>query len=226
MLNQLFLIILAFLPGVVIALYIHFRDKYEPEPLSLLFFSFFLGVISMGIAWGFTVVVDHFIAIDEEDWEEQAVHAFLMVAFIEEFSKFLFARGVLFRNKNFNEPFDGIVYTVMIGMGFATAENILYVLDGGGGTAFVRMFSAVPAHGLFAILMGYYLGKAKFHHGKTFLFSSLALLVATLFHGTYDYFLFIKSVPGLWIGSVVSIIIAFVLARKAIRIHQQASPFK
>ncbi|MBK7649981.1 MAG: PrsW family intramembrane metalloprotease [Flammeovirgaceae bacterium] len=40
----------------------------------------------------------------------------------------------LYNNKHFNEPFDGIVYSVMVGMGFATFENILYVVEGGIGT--------------------------------------------------------------------------------------------
>ena len=224
--NFVFQIILALLPGVSIALYIHFRDKYEPEPVGLLVLSFFLGVVGMFIAWGLTIAIEQFVWIDEHDLQQQAVHAFLMVAFVEESSKFLFARGVLFRNSNFDEPFDGIVYTVMIGMGFASAENILYVVEGGGSTAIVRMFTAVPAHGLFAVLMGYYLGKAKFHTNRIFLYSVVALVVATLFHGVYDYFLFISFVPGIWIGAVIAFAVAFVLSRNAIRIHQQASPFK
>ena len=224
--NFFFQIILALVPGLTIALYIHFRDKYEPEPVRLLILSFLLGSLGMFIAWGLTVVVEQFVFIDESDWEAQAVHAFLIVAFIEEASKFLFARGVLFYNSNFDEPFDGIVYTVMIGMGFATAENILYVMEGGGSAAIVRMFTAVPAHGLFAILMGYFLGKAKFQNSRILYYSFIAIFVATVFHGTYDYFLFISFIPGLWIGAVVAFGIAFLLARKAIRIHQHASPFK
>jgi hypothetical protein len=54
----------------------------------------------------------------------------------------------------------------------------------------------------------------------------LALAVATLFHGVYDYFLFISFVPGIWIGSFLSLVIAFILSRKAILVHQHASPFK
>ncbi|NJN41666.1 MAG: PrsW family intramembrane metalloprotease [Flammeovirgaceae bacterium] len=224
--NFVFQIILAVVPGLSIALYIHFRDKYEPEPVRLLVLSFLLGIVSMFIAWGLTTVVEQYISIDESDWEDQAVHAFLIVAIIEEVSKFLFARGVLFYNSNFDEPFDGIVYTVMIGMGFATAENILYVVENGGSAAIIRMFTAVPAHGLFAILMGYFLGKAKFQESQIGYYSFIALFVATLFHGTYDYFLFISFIPGLWVGAVVAFGLAFFLARKAIRIHQQASPFR
>jgi hypothetical protein len=73
--------------------------------------------------------------------------------------------------------------------------------------------------------MGYWLGKAKFQHARQLYFSLVALFVATFFHGIYDYFLFISFVPGIWLWSFVSLAIALVLARKAVRLHQQASPF-
>jgi RsiW-degrading membrane proteinase PrsW (M82 family) len=113
----------------------------------------------------------------------------------------------------------------MVGMGFATLENVLYVYQYGLATGVLRMFTAVPAHATFAILMGFFLGKAKFTHRKVFFYSAIALTVAALFHGSYDYFLFISFVPGIWIGALVSLIIAFQLSRKAIRLHQQISPF-
>jgi RsiW-degrading membrane proteinase PrsW (M82 family) len=110
-------------------------------------------------------------------------------------------------------------------MGFATLENVLYVYQYGMATGIMRMFTAVPAHATFAIVMGFFLGKAKFAHRQVLLYSITALLAASLFHGTYDYFLFISYVPGIWIGAVVSLVIGFVLSRKAIRLHQQISPF-
>ena len=113
----------------------------------------------------------------------------------------------------------------MVGMGFATFENVLYVFQYGLPTGVLRMFTAVPAHGTFAVLMGYFLGKAKFSHRNVWVHSILALLVATFFHGAYDYFWFISFVPGIWIGAIVSLIAAFILSRSAIRLHQQASPF-
>ena len=153
------------------------------------------------------------------------MHAFFIVALVEEFSKFIFVRGILYNNKNFNEPFDGIVYTVMVGMGFATLENILYVFNGGGvGTAIMRMFTAVPAHATFAVLMGFYLGKAKFEHKKSY-YAFHALGVATLFHGAYDYCLFVSFVPGIVFGALLSLVVGIWLSRKAIKIHQLASPF-
>lgn len=216
---------LALAPGAAIAIYIYRKDKHEREPLGLLFRSFLFGVLSVIVTLLVSLPMDAIIPIDAKDIGQQAIHAFLLVALIEESSKFLFVRGVLYRNKNFNEPFDGIVYAVMVSMGFATFENLLYVFQEGLGTALMRMFTAVPAHATFGVLMGYYLGKAKFEHKKPY-YAFHALGVATLFHGAYDYFIFISFVPGIALGAIASLIVGIWLSRKAIAIHQQASPFK
>ncbi len=222
--NIFFLLAIALAPGAAIGLYIYWKDKHEREPLGLLVKSFFFGVISTLITLLISWPISRLVPLDPTSLTQQAVHAFLLVALIEEFSKFIFVRWVLYPNKNFNEPFDGIVYSVTVSLGFAGLENILYVMDGGVETAVLRMFTAVPAHASFGVLMGYFLGKAKFEHKKAH-YAIYALGVATLFHGAYDYFWFISYVPGIWIGAVISLIIGIVLSRRAIHIHQQASPF-
>lgn len=223
--NALLLLAFAVAPGVCIAIYIYLKDKHEREPLGLLVKSFFYGMLSVLVTLIISVPLSALIPINETDLTEQAIHAFIIVALVEEFSKFIFVRGVLYRNANFNEPFDGIVYSVMVSMGFATLENVMYVVDGGWGVALLRMFTAVPAHASFAILMGYYLGHAKFVHKKSH-YGWYALGMATLFHGAYDYFWFIAFVPGIWVGAMASLVIAIMLSKKAIKIHQEASPFQ
>jgi protease PrsW len=222
--NIFFLLAIALAPGAAIGLYIYWKDKHEREPLGLLVKSFFFGVISTLITLLISWPISRLVPLDPTSVTQQAVHAFLLVALIEEFSKFIFVRWVLYPNKNFNEPFDGIVYSLTVSLGFAGLENILYVMDGGVETAVLRMFTAVPAHASFGVLMGYFLGKAKFEHKKAH-YAIYALGVATLFHGAYDYFWFIAYVPGIWVGAVISLIIGIVLSRRAIHIHQQASPF-
>jgi RsiW-degrading membrane proteinase PrsW (M82 family) len=87
------------------------------------------------------------------------------------------------------------------------------------------MFTAVPAHSTFGILMGYFLGKAKFDHKNEGLLAFVALLIATAFHGAYDYFWFISYIPGIWLGAILSLVVGVWLSKKAIRWHQQISPF-
>lgn len=225
----LILLALALAPGIAIMVYIYLKDKHEREPLSLLAISFFYGVLSIFVTVLISVPVNEWLLTKDNDYIDQAINAFFKVALVEEFSKFIFIRFILFRNKHFNEPFDGIVYAVMVSMGFATLENILYVYQYGLTTAIMRMFTAVPAHATFAILMGYFLGRAKFTHRDNFVLSFAALAAATLFHGAYDYFWFIGEIEnvwtGAWSGAIVSLIVAVILSRQAIKFHQQASPF-
>jgi RsiW-degrading membrane proteinase PrsW (M82 family) len=223
--DLLILLAIALAPGVAIGLYIYLKDKHEREPIGLLLRAFFFGFLAVLVTFIVTEQINRFITIDEKDLTEQALHAFIIVALVEELSKFAFVRGVLYNNVNFNEPFDGIVYSVMVGMGFATFENLFYVFEDGVGVGIFRMFTAVPAHGCFAVLMGYFLGKAKFEHKKGY-YAWYALGVAALFHGAYDYALFISFMPFIWIFAMISLVVAIILSRKAIRIHQLASPFQ
>ena len=88
------------------------------------------------------------------------IFSVVVVGFSEEFSKYIFPK------KEFCEPMDGIVYSVIVSMGFATLENILCVSSGGINTAIVRMFTAVPAHAAYACLIGYFVGVAKFSNNS------------------------------------------------------------
>lgn len=227
--NVLELLALALAPGAAIILYIYWKDKHEREPLTLLLISFVYGLLSTVVTVMISWPVNSFWVLQAHDLVDEFYSAFLKVALVEEFSKFLFVRFILFRNKNFNEPFDGIVYAVMVSMGFATLENVLYVFEYGYQTAILRMFTAVPAHATFGVLMGFYLGKAKFSKGSRFFYMFIALGAATFFHGSYDYFWFIAEIKGIWagiwMGGILSLIIGLLLSRSAIRLHQQASPF-
>jgi RsiW-degrading membrane proteinase PrsW (M82 family) len=223
--NFLGLLSLALAPGIAIGIYVYLKDKHEREPIGLLLMSFLYGglstVVTLLVSWPLTANV----TIDESSLLDQFFNAFFLVALVEETSKFLFVRFVLYPNKNFNEPFDGIVYALMVSMGFATLENVLYTFQYGATTGVLRMFTAVPAHATFGILMGYFLGKAKFTHQRGLYYALVALFVATLFHGAYDYFWFINYVPGVWVGAILSLVLGVWLSKKAIRLHQFNSPF-
>jgi RsiW-degrading membrane proteinase PrsW (M82 family) len=218
---------LAIAPGFAIMLYIYLKDRYEPEPLGLLLKCFVLGALSTLPAIALELYGSKIpLAKGTSDWH-QFVSAYFVVAFSEEFCKYAIIYWFAYRNPHFDEPFDGIVYSVMVGMGFATLENIMYVADGNLSTAFMRMFTAVPAHATFAIIMGFFLGKAKFHPAEAVRYHLYALGGAMVFHGTYDYSLFeIKNYPIAFVGALASLIIGIRLSRKAIQLSSDESPFK
>ncbi len=216
----------AIAPIVIIVLYIYLKDKYEKEPIRLLFYNFMLGaVISIIITTMIYVIFEIILPLpDHYSIFQQLVKAFIVVGLVEEFSKYIIVRYYAQPHKEFDEPFDGIVYAVMVSLGFAATENIAYVVQGGYEVALLRAFTAVPAHATFGIMMGYYMGKAKFSVRRRQL-NLLGLFLATLFHGAYDFFLFVDFIPGVWIGAFVSLIIGIILSKKAIKRHQQQSHF-
>jgi len=223
------LLILAVAPVFLIILYIYYKDKYDKEPKRLLFFSFLLGaIISIIITTILYVISDYTLPITIEGnksvWQ-LFVKAFFVVALIEEFSKYIVVRYFAQPKKEFNEPFDGIIYAVMVSMGFAATENIMYVIEGGYQVALLRAFTAVPAHATFGVLMGYFMGKAKFSNNRVKL-NLLGLLLAVVMHGAYDFFLFLEFIPGIWIGAFLSLFLGLFLSRKAIKRHQNNSHFK
>ena len=221
------LILFALAPIFIVITYIYLKDKYEKEPKGLLLVSFLLGaIVSIIITTLLYGVFDVLVPLTNDlSVLQQFVQAFFVVGFTEELSKYLIVLLFAQRRKEFNEPFDGIVYAVMVSMGFAATENIFYVLESGIPTAVLRAFTAVPAHATFGILMGYFMGKAKFSNNRMKL-NLTGLALAILFHGAYDFFLFIDFVPGIWVGAFISLGIGLFLSRKAIKKHQVASHFK
>jgi protease PrsW len=218
------LLALAIAPGIFICFYIYARDKYNREPLGLLIWAFVLGMLSTIPA----VIIqlsagDISATIAGSSVGATAFFAYCVVGLSEEASKFFMLRVFLYKRKAFDDPFDGIIYSVMVGMGFATLENILYVTQHGYATGVLRMFLSVPAHGTFAVLMGYFTGLAKFNPAKRMGYFLLAILLPVLFHGTFDFFLFLgKNMLHIG-GAIASFLIAIFLSVKAIKHKQQLS---
>ncbi len=217
--------LVAIAPVAAIIWYVYIKDKYDKEPLSMLALSFGLGLLSTVPAY---ITSEYLAKVGWESGPELLptfFYAFLVVAFAEEFAKFLFLIWVMMPSKYFDEPYDGIVYGVMIGMGFAFFENIIYVLDGGMETALIRAFTAVPAHACFGVIMGYYVGMAKFDPVNKSLLLLKGLMAAIIFHGAYDFFIMQERYEMLTLVTFGVLLFAIFLSRRAIRIHQYNSPF-
>lgn len=226
MLNHpLVLLALAVAPGIALTIFFYVADKYEKEPKKLLAYLFFSGMFSIVPAIYLTGFFESIGFKNDDTFLGVFLYSFGAVAISEELSKFYFYWRIGFNKSDFNEPYDGILYSVMVSLGFATLENILYVYDYGFSTGVLRMFSAVPAHAMFGVMMGYFGGLARFNSNKNLLLF-IGLLTAIFFHGAYDFFLIKENVPFLFIGAIVSLYVGIRLALKAIKQHQENSPFK
>lgn len=219
------LLALALAPVVFIASWVYLKDKYDKEPLKHLIISFILGALSTIPAVFIEHALTDYFPENRLHIPTTIIHAFIIVALTEEFGKWFILKFYAFRQKEFNEPFDGIVYGVMISLGFAALENILYVYQFGLHVAILRMFTAVPAHASFGIMMGYYFGLAWQHKEQAWQYKIRGLIIATVLHGIYDFFLFQENYPAFAFFSFLGLIISIRLSRKAIKIHQLASPF-
>ena len=220
---SLSLLTLALAPCVAIAVYFYLKDKHEKEPLKAIIFSFFLGCLSVIPA---LLLESYFMSIfpsDNMNLALTAFNAFIIVAGSEELSKFILFK-YYFKSPNFNEPYDGIFYGVMISLGFAAVENISYVLEGGVEVGLLRMFTAVPAHAIFGAIMGYYFGLAWQYKEDKLFYMFKGLVAAIILHGTYDFFLFQENYPGLGFVSILGVFMAWKLVLKAIKIHNKNSP--
>jgi RsiW-degrading membrane proteinase PrsW (M82 family) len=116
------------------------------------------------------------------------VEAFFVAAIPEESFKLLALWLVLKKNPYFDEHFDGIVYAVCVGLGFAALENVGYLfnnIDNWMSVALLRSLLTVPGHYAFAVLMGYYYSKYHFvdHSRRT---AALVIVAPVLVHGLYD----------------------------------------
>jgi RsiW-degrading membrane proteinase PrsW (M82 family) len=218
------LLALSIAPGIAICIFIYFKDKYNKEPMWLLLISFVLGMLSTIPA----VIVQAATGISIENLagkslQQVAFFAYAVVALSEELSKYSMVRFFSYRRTAFDDPFDGIVYAVMVSMGFATLENIGYVMEHGFATGILRMFLSVPAHACFGVLMGYFLGLAKFTHSNKNWYLLLAVCLPVFFHGSFDFFLFMGNTLLHFAGALASFIVAISLSRIAIRKHQANS---
>ncbi|WP_045033474.1 PrsW family glutamic-type intramembrane protease [Draconibacterium sediminis] len=198
------LLVLALAPVVIIAAYIYFRDKYEKEPLRVLLFALLAGGLTVIPILFLERFLDRFTL--QFPWLFAAAwKAFAVAAFSEELFKYLALYLLIWKSPEFNEKFDGIVYAVYVSLGFAAVENVLYVMDGGLTTGIMRAITAVPAHAIFGITMGFYFGLAKFYEKQRQSLKQKALLFPILLHGIYDFILFTE------IGWLTIVFVGFVV---------------
>jgi RsiW-degrading membrane proteinase PrsW (M82 family) len=205
MLYYLLLFGIAILPVIVLMVFIYRQDKYQKEPIKSLAKAFIGGLIAVPLDILLVSLVN---VILGKTFIANTVFfsAFLEAGIPEELSKFLIFMIFIWRDKNFDEYFDGIVYATFIGLGFACVENIEYVFMYGFSTGIVRALISVPGHFLFGVVLGYFLSMAKFHPEKrgTYLWSGL--LLAMLAHGLFDWLLMISDGLGPAIGGIIYIV--------------------
>jgi len=185
----------AVLPVIIIAIIIYKVDRYDKEPIKLLILVMFLGAVAVIP----TLVVELILGlVGGNGIIGKAYKAFIGVALVEEFFKWIVIILFIYKRPEFDEPIDGIVYCVFVSLGFAAIENIMYVFSRyvtSPNIALYRGLLSVPAHALFGVSMGYFMSLAKYSTDTVAAkrYRSKSLWVPVLLHGIYDFILFTGS---------------------------------
>lgn len=193
--RYIILLILAILPSVMICNYVYKRDK-QKEPKKLLIKLFLGGLASAVLAVVVSLLLDNILPImsvneSSLDIIQLVFYTFICIALIEELSKWIFVYIISYNHKEFDQFYDMIIYSTFVALGFATIENILYVIPSGFQTAIIRLLLSVPGHACYGIYMGYYLGLAKIatYNNRTDLknkYMRMSIIVPTILHGIFD----------------------------------------
>jgi RsiW-degrading membrane proteinase PrsW (M82 family) len=230
-------LIVPVVPGLIWLWIFYKTDRYEPEPKRLVLLTFALGVLAIvpafigerlgNLAYPFLAPIEAASAQTSgalNPWP-LAIGCFLVIGPCEELAKFAAVRLFIYRNREFDEPLDGIIYAAAAALGFASLENIFYVVDFSHGLAIrwgmlgVRSFLALPGHVMFSATWGYALGRKRFD-ARYSVWPRVALAAAL--HGLYDFVLmFPPTRPAivLYMALMVPVLV------KQIRVLREESPF-
>lgn len=202
------LFIIAITPAIIGLAAIYLSDRHDREPAKLLVVTFLLGCLSVIpsiiveeiLVW-FNIFPGVFGAF---------YNAFVVAGFTEEYFKRLMILKLPLKTNHFNEKLDGIVYGVFCSLGFATVENIIYVVFTYTNNPFVGLYRgifSVPAHAIFGVTMGYYLSLAKFEKDKVRKHKNMlkSLWIPVFLHGMFD-FILMANIPELMIFFVPYVI--------------------
>lgn len=217
--NMLRLISAGLAPGLALLSYFYLKDSYRPEPLRHVLKMFIVGAFLVFP----TMALQH--ALRQGVGDIFIFDSYITIALTEEFLKFFFLYHLAFKHPGFKEPYDGIVYAVAIALGFASAENIFYLLINGIELAWLRAIIPVSGHALFGVFMGYYLGKFRFRiENKRSRSVILAIVSPVIAHGSLDFLLLYTDLYWIWFV-VPFMLFLWVAGLKRVKMAHERSPY-
>lgn len=187
--------ILGLLPGLI-WIFFYLQEDPHPEPKRMILITFIVGAM-MAVP----VVILQLLTQDALNFFsiKNVIISIIALALIEEIFKFIAAFWVTYKNPEFDEPIDAMVYIVTAALGFATIENVLIMgnILSSAGTTFLtaslttacstialRFIGATLLHTLASGLVGYYWAKGIIKKSRLYLVYGLfwAVLVHSLFN--------------------------------------------
>lgn len=211
----------AIAPALWLLFTIYYKDRAQPEPAKWLLKAFFFGILSAFLS--LLISIPTGVLLEDTQIHssigESIADAFLLAAIPEELAKFIMLWLLLRKNPYFDEHFDGIVYAVCVGLGFAALENVYYLFGGIEDFSWIsigvtRALVSVPAHYFFAILMGYYYSICHFGIDRSLKTKAMILAAPILAHGIFDSILFSMQIDESLSGIIMILFIVFFIKLK------------
>ncbi|WP_096550793.1 glutamic-type intramembrane protease PrsW [Ureibacillus thermosphaericus] len=172
----------AIAPGLALFSYFYLRNQMATEPRKTLVRTFIFGLLIT-----FPIMFIQYVLQEEQLITNPFLLNVVFSSTMEEFFKWFIIFAFIYRHVEFDDPYDGILYGAAASLGFATMENLLYLLTFGIDTAFMRALLPVSSHALFGVVMGYYFGKSKFtKNNRSMEYLVLSIGAPLLLHFAYN----------------------------------------
>ena len=188
---------LSLLTTVIFIALILYSDRKSREPAYMIFLSLVscIFTICLSLILGQVLLPKlEIISSGLFDYGTTNIIKIIMLALVEEYSKLVVLYLFISKNSNFDDVYDGFVYSSLIALSFAALESLIYVfsepnIDNMTSLAILRGITTVPLHLICGISMGYFMGKEKFTWGTKARARNLALclLFPTFLHFIYNF---------------------------------------
>ena len=190
--------------------------KIMDKPAYKLFMSsYFLGLLTAIPMALVLYVVHHYWLTHFNSLRRILFFSFALVGFMAEFFKFVLLRYYFIPKDSITKPFDGILFSVMISMGFATVANLFFFFEWNySDDLYVVLYSLPFANLLIGMILGFFIGMGKFRTNH--IDSLTGLGVAVFFQGFYNFCLMSHDYLLLGLVTAGTLIISIMLAVKSL----------
>ncbi|MFW5999308.1 MAG: PrsW family intramembrane metalloprotease [Halanaerobiaceae bacterium] len=215
------LFFVSILPGILWVWYFYKKDIYDPEPKQLIVRDFIMGMV---IVLPVSLLEEPFGGLLTPGTPLPVLFfaTIFIVGIIEEGAKSLIVYRFHYRHPEFDEPIDGMIYGITVGLGFAAAENLFYTMIYGYQVGLTRAVLTSLAHASFTGIFGYFLSRARREKNK-YLIPAGYFLVSVI-HGIYN-FLIIGNIVSFYITMGIILALQLYLA-SLLQQMSEISPFK
>jgi len=203
-------------PAIFLVLIIIARGGMEKKDWGFFSSSYFFGIVAAIPVIVAVYYVKHYWLVHATSIRRILFFAFALIGFLAEFSKFLVLRYKYITNDLLTKPFDGILYGVLISLGFSTAASVFFFFEWDFNNGLPTLLYTMPiANIITGIVLGFFVGMGKFRK-PSFIDSVTGLGAAIFFQGFYNFCLFSEDYLLLGLVAAGIVIIAITLAIKSL----------